>query len=216
MAYKPFISASCFCLTILSFAVNAAVITHGYLTTDDDGSSNIITDSLNNVEYLRLDLLADLTYAQTVAVLNTQDGGGWSIATSVDAINFTRALLGGSTTCSHNGTSVTVATCGLQTGWVAGDFGDDFVTGPSGNDDAWFLDDNGEADYVILGSTGYVFMYDFTLNASDAYSASGAASATPISWLLVRPLVVPVPATVWLFGSGLIGLIGVARRKARA
>jgi len=26
---------------------------------------------------------------------------------------------------------------------------------------------------------------------------------------------VPVPAAVWLFGSGLIGLIGVARRKAR-
>jgi len=28
--------------------------------------------------------------------------------------------------------------------------------------------------------------------------------------------VVPVPAAVWLFGSGLIGLIGVARRKVRA
>jgi len=25
---------------------------------------------------------------------------------------------------------------------------------------------------------------------------------------------VPVPAAVWLFGSGLIGLVGVARRKA--
>ena len=27
---------------------------------------------------------------------------------------------------------------------------------------------------------------------------------------------VPVPAAVWLFGSGLIGLIGIARRKARS
>jgi hypothetical protein len=27
---------------------------------------------------------------------------------------------------------------------------------------------------------------------------------------------VPVPAAVWLFGSGLLGLVGVARRKARA
>jgi len=26
---------------------------------------------------------------------------------------------------------------------------------------------------------------------------------------------VPVPAAVWLFGSGLLGLIGVARRKVR-
>lgn len=32
------------------------------------------------------------------------------------------------------------------------------------------------------------------------------------NWL-VRDTVVPVPAAVWLFGSGLIGLIGVARRK---
>ena len=27
---------------------------------------------------------------------------------------------------------------------------------------------------------------------------------------------VPVPAAVWLFGSGLLGLVGIARRKARA
>jgi hypothetical protein len=27
---------------------------------------------------------------------------------------------------------------------------------------------------------------------------------------------VPLPAAVWLFGSGLLGLAGVARRKAKA
>ena len=32
--------------------------------------------------------------------------------------------------------------------------------------------------------------------------------------LLLTPTTVPVPAAVWLFGSGLIGLIGMARRKA--
>jgi hypothetical protein len=29
----------------------------------------------------------------------------------------------------------------------------------------------------------------------------------------VNSSVVPIPAAVWLFGSGLIGLIGLARRK---
>jgi hypothetical protein len=32
----------------------------------------------------------------------------------------------------------------------------------------------------------------------------------------VEPNVVPVPAAVWLFGSGLIGLLGVAKRKKPA
>lgn len=31
---------------------------------------------------------------------------------------------------------------------------------------------------------------------------------------LVRTSVVPIPPAVWLFGSGFIGLIGLARRKA--
>ena len=38
-------------------------------------------------------------------------------------------------------------------------------------------------------------------------------SLTPAGHYLVRTSVVPVPAAVWLFGSGLIGIIGIARRK---
>jgi hypothetical protein len=33
--------------------------------------------------------------------------------------------------------------------------------------------------------------------------------------LTVVPTVVPVPAAVWLFGSGLMGLAGIARRKKK-
>jgi len=33
------------------------------------------------------------------------------------------------------------------------------------------------------------------------------------AWELISYSVVPVPAAAWLFGSGLIGLIGIARRK---
>ena len=38
----------------------------------------------------------------------------------------------------------------------------------------------------------------------------------PYGSYLVRVQAVPVPAAVWLFGSGLVGLIGVARRKGRS
>jgi hypothetical protein len=33
---------------------------------------------------------------------------------------------------------------------------------------------------------------------------------------LIRVSSVPIPATAWLFGSGLLGLVGVARRKKAA
>ena len=32
---------------------------------------------------------------------------------------------------------------------------------------------------------------------------------------LVRPSAVPIPAAIWLFATGLLGLVGVARRKER-
>ena len=41
--------------------------------------------------------------------------------------------------------------------------------------------------------------------------------ATPVfngASTVINPSAIPVPAAVWLFGSGLLGLVGVARRKA--
>jgi len=35
-------------------------------------------------------------------------------------------------------------------------------------------------------------------------------------WAVITPSAVPVPAAVWLFGSGLIGLLGFARKKSHA
>jgi len=51
--------------------------------------------------------------------------------------------------------------------------------------------------------------------------ASSLAGNSTIEWDLYSDsfaavTAVPVPAAVWLFGSGLLGLIGVARRKTRA
>ena len=46
--------------------------------------------------------------------------------------------------------------------------------------------------------------------AWDVGYLTDATGSTDIEWLSVVSAV-PIPATVWLFGSGLIGLIGVAR-----
>ena len=60
---------------------------------------------------------------------------------------------------------------------------------------------------------------DTNINASDFSSGcitpgSANISGTGDCSVSINP--VPVPAAIWLFGSGLIGLIGISRRKATA
>jgi hypothetical protein len=54
---------------------------------------------------------------------------------------------------------------------------------------------------------------DFTtFNFNIDFLSMHVTSCTPD---VCAPAAVPVPAAVWLFGSGLAGLIGVARHKRR-
>jgi hypothetical protein len=66
----------------------------------------------------------------------------------------------------------------------------------------------------------YNLSFMFAHNAGDLvlnFSAAGLQGIADESWGLdnvqVEVSAVPVPAAVWLFGSGLLGLIGIARRK---
>jgi len=77
----------------------------------------------------------------------------------------------------------------------------------------WTLDltslaviDNG--GILDLEGMGMLSGHDFTTtNVTWSFSAQSATSYS------MTVTAVPVPAAFWLFGSGLIGLIGVARRK---
>ena len=75
---------------------------------------------------------------------------------------------------------------------------------------SWAYDDL-EGLKMLLQSDYYHFQLNYTtFNIKDATGLDGIARieyTTEIS-------AVPLPAAVWLFGSGLLGLIGVARRKA--
>ena len=53
--------------------------------------------------------------------------------------------------------------------------------------------------------------YKGLVNAPDDMPASVPSHTLPGSG--IGQAVVPVPAALWLFGSGLLGLIGIARRK---
>ncbi|MBC3766932.1 PEP-CTERM sorting domain-containing protein [Neptunicella marina] len=64
----------CLLLTV-SLNTQATLISIGALSSNDDGSTQIIVDTLNNREWLRWDVLASLTYAETVTAISA--GGAY-------------------------------------------------------------------------------------------------------------------------------------------
>jgi len=56
-------------------------------------------------------------------------------------------------------------------------------------------------------------IYGFDASLSSPSYSSRAGGGDHTGSYLVRVSTVPVPASIWLFGSGLLGLVGMARRK---
>ena len=68
---------------------------------------------------------------------------------------------------------------------------------------------------VVLPPPPVEFL-DFDLINNGVARSSTADFELRFTFTVLPSAVVPVPAAVWLVGSGLIGLIGVARRKSQA
>jgi len=70
-----------------------------------------------------------------------------------------------------------------------------------------------DATDLILSGTGTITGGGFDPTQGTWEFSGQTASDITFSWSSSNATVIPIPAAVWLFGSGLIGLIGVARRK---
>jgi len=71
----------------------------------------------------------------------------------------------------------------------------------------------GSLEFLNLSGAGVLVGHGF--DATEATWTFSAESDTSYSMTVTAAGIpaIPVPAAIWLFGSGLIGLIGVARRK---
>ena len=130
------------CAIGLAGAAQAAPVSFGSLSSYDDGSTEIIADALNNLEWLRWDVEADLTYQKTVDLIGgmgARAGEGWAIADADKARAFTDALFG-TNPCS-NGTGLVTCRSGPNVG-----FSDPLADNYDGfYDFAWFLSGPAEA-----------------------------------------------------------------------
>lgn len=207
----------------LSFPASAALIGVDWQTA---GDSLLVRDTTTNLEWLKLTETTGMTYGAVSGQLGT--GGsfeGLRYATNAEVINlfsdYFGIALGPSDyygeTPAYLDPGVRLASEALGTG-VSG--GTDEFSGPNAN-------------YILIGYTGEAMTDEsqFVLGArtrwsdTDYFSARdplplyAAFYATDTSFdlvrgsYLVRTAVVPLPAAAWLFGSGLLGVMALTRRK---
>jgi uncharacterized membrane protein YphA (DoxX/SURF4 family) len=101
-----------------------------------------------------------------------------------------------------------------------------YDTSGTGPQPGWGLTNTGPfsnlGPYIYWSATGYARASggSWNFHFSDGHQRYSGNTSTFYAWAVhagdVGAAVVPVPSAIWLFGSGLAGLIGFARRKKRA
>jgi hypothetical protein len=213
---KLIIGAACASL-VVSFNVSAAMFNADWKTPGD----NLITyDSDTGLEWLDLTASSSRSFVDVSSQFDVdEEFEGWRYASVADVAGFLDNFGGNNTQYTgwstlNNGLFDVVSPywgdlyC-VDTGCATGEGYSDAFTGDVLHADAsrqhaaTLLD----LDTLSLSaSQDYVLVFNSAILATTVSTTTGSA--------LIRDVnVVPIPAAVWLFGSGLLGLMGVTRRK---
>ena len=142
--------------------------------------------------------------------------GTWAVASA--------ATFFGALWSAHNGTTFGPGTYNIDT--LGGGSYTNIVVGAGQVGGHILFDWNGTTDIDVVNvwdvagdtytSTDVVADQAGTDGILGLKMIDGAFVGSSANFDFVAPAAVPVPAAVWLFGSGLLGLVGVARRKKTA
>ena len=209
----------------MSSVAHSALVTQDWMTA---GDGYIVLDTNTNLEWLNLTQSSGLSYAY----VSTQFGSGgqfdgmryatndevialWSTYFSIDLSSDAYPL--SPEVPGYIDPNVRLASETLGTG-ISG--GTDPVSGPNANYSLLGITadvrmDNG--DQFILGArTGWSDTLYYTAIDPWYPPAAGWPEPTPsiaTGSYLVRTSVIPVPGAAWLFGSGILALVSIVRRK---
>jgi len=221
--------ASAVTILVLSTSVNAAYIKN----------ADVITNQDTGMEWLALSATAGLSYNEALIDANTNHGSGWVYAQQADVEalmydffpNYSQTSSsrdGGQEFCPESGCYDSdrrqaaelfyglFGTARYQSIQNTGelmqtDYATGLVMSPLGT---WTQLSTYGIKHRYRTTTGYdtdtlnTYM-DYAGTTPDTFTGSEAYGI----WMVQDVSAVPVPAAVWLFGSGLIGLVGMARRK---
>ena len=231
MTMKTLLLTMTLALAVCAFNVNAAIVE----TTDpildaeflDVGQSH--WDINTDLEWLDFGHLVggSNTFGYSINESVAAGGGVWRLPTYDEVYNLFDTFFEPEYVDSGNGTMIfdTNADSALKqsrNSWLM-DFGTDAEVVTGGTDPGhsllystgMYIDENGDVQVMgvkfnasLLTTTIYGPGYDFplALDRDSKYSNLGV--------FMVSTHVVPIPAAVWLFGTGLIALLGIARRKS--
>ena len=230
-------------LAVIAFNVNAVTInetTDSYLDSVFLDYGQYSRDTTSGLEWLNFSELVNdgidkITLQNSINSADSWYGDqGWRLATSTEVYTLFDLFFGDYVSdAGENGKMAlydSVATAsdpliearnswmfafGTQAEPFSGDdlntvYGDLFSYG-------LYVDEHGDVQFLgtYLGTgsdaelTSHIYGPDHDLTSLTRDSAFTNAGV-----FMVRATVVPIPAAIWLFGTGLIGLVAVARRKA--
>jgi len=214
MIKSHLLGAVCACLAVFSFSANAALLSVD-LNTSGDGL--ITRDDSTGLDWL--DLTETNNTSRNYVLTQLGSGGlfdGWRYATSAEVValwadNFGIDLsIGASPSMSSVDPGVQTAAGFLgniinETYPSFYDYGTSGVTSTVSTTNSPNYEFLGAYHQIGAPNTGYLTRTNSSLATSSSQGDAGH--------YLVQTSPVPVPAAFWLFGSGLLGLIGIARSK---
>ena len=177
---------------------------------DGNGSGTI-----TNGEKVRIDVLADYNFSDLTVATGSHAG---SINGTESPVSDIWEFFGGTgmnylTSPMVDNGDGTVDMSGWTVAWNG------IAAIPMGGDTANFASDTGLATLTCgtdcAVNDTFTLTYEAHVPLGDASGFGGVLYALNLEGTVASVSAVPVPAAVWLFGSGLLGLVGVARRKSR-